>query len=121
MTTPWIANGAVMVEGERYALGGRRGTEVREGPGVCQFHLTGRGISVSGDVTAPLEDSVGWVYADPAAASTTRSTARSPTCAFASSRRNGPCGRSRSAAVPRTSWACASTDHGMKIQPFPDG
>ena len=30
MTTPWIANGAVCLEGERHAIGGRRGSDIRE-------------------------------------------------------------------------------------------
>ena len=121
MTTPWIANGAVMVEGERYALGGRRGTEVREAPGVCQFHLAGRGISVSGDVSAALEDCVGWVYADPGGGEH-----HSLNCSIADMRlRVEPKERPVRALEIRGSAAyelgLREHDHGVKIQPFPDG
>ena len=123
MTTPWIANGAVMVEGERYALGGRgRGTEVREGPGVCQFHLTGRGhLGVRRrDRGARGHRRLGVRRPRPAA-STTRSTARSPTCACGSSPRSGPVRALEIRGGAAYELGVREHDHGVKIQPFPDG
>ena len=47
VTTPWIANGALCLEGERHVIGGRRGSDIREAPGACEFHISGGGISVA--------------------------------------------------------------------------
>ena len=107
--TPWVVNGAVSLEGERHSLGGLgRSVEVREEPGLCEFHFWGAGSSVSGDVSAALEDCVGWVYADPAGGEH-----HSLNCSVADMRlrvepKERPrAGASRSAAAPPTSWACA--------------
>jgi hypothetical protein len=121
MKTPWIANGAVSLEGERYALGGRRGVDIREAPGACAFHLAGRGISVSGDVSAPLEDCVGWVYADPGGGEH-----HSLNCSIADMRlRIEPKERPVRALEIRGGAAyelgLREQNHGVKIQPFPDG
>jgi hypothetical protein len=61
-TTPWIANGALHVDGARRALGGLRvRADVEARPGEATL--------VVGDVrirvTAPREQTVAWVYADP--------------------------------------------------------
>jgi hypothetical protein len=68
MTTPWIANGVLSIDGERIALGGparARTTEVAERPDGATFTLTGEDATVQGTVGAPREAFVGWVYADP--------------------------------------------------------
>lgn len=67
-TTPWVANGTVSVSGERLALGGLkkpRGTSMRAGAGRAEFTLRGDGVVLGGSVSAALDDTVGWVYADP--------------------------------------------------------
>jgi hypothetical protein len=69
LTTPWIANGAISLDGERHRLGGVervRSTRAQETPESCRFVLPGRGIAVEGDVGAPRERFVGWLYAQPA-------------------------------------------------------
>lgn len=68
LTTPWIANAVLSLDGERHRLGGPariRTTEVREAPERCEFVLTGRDITVQGTAGARREQFVGWVYADP--------------------------------------------------------
>ena len=67
-TTPWIASGAISIEGQRFALGGigrARATRVAERPERLDFVLPGHRIDVSGTVQAPRAHFVGWVYADP--------------------------------------------------------
>jgi hypothetical protein len=61
-TTPWIANGALHLDGRRQVLGGLRApVEVDARPGAATIVL--------GDVrihaAAPLEQTIAWVYADP--------------------------------------------------------
>jgi hypothetical protein len=69
VTTPWVANGALSVRGDRRRLGGvgrTRLTSVQEHRDGARMHLPGRrGLSLDIEVTAPAERSVGWVYADP--------------------------------------------------------
>jgi hypothetical protein len=62
LTTPWVANGALSVAGERHPL---RRVKLTEEPDQCTFTLSGGGVEVRGSVSAPRERFVGWVYADP--------------------------------------------------------
>jgi hypothetical protein len=68
LTTPWIANGAISIDGERHRLGGLgqiRGTHIEETPERCDFRLAGQGVALDGTVGAPRERFVGWIYAQP--------------------------------------------------------
>jgi hypothetical protein len=61
-TTRWIANGALHVDGRRHVLGGlRERPEVDARPGAAQIRLDDVRIRV----TAPREQTIAWVYADP--------------------------------------------------------
>jgi hypothetical protein len=67
-TTPWVANGALSIDGRRHLLGGlgrTRATRVTETVTGCEVGLTGPGIALSGRVSASRKDLVGWLYADP--------------------------------------------------------
>lgn len=68
-TTPWVANGALSLDGVRHRLGGLgriRSVQVNEHPEGARFVLPGDGIVVHGEVSAPREHVVGWIYSDPA-------------------------------------------------------
>ena len=69
VTTPWIANGALQLDGVRHRLGGpqrARATKVDEQPTAARFVLTGDdGVRVEGELAAPKERFVGWRYASP--------------------------------------------------------
>lgn len=68
-TTPWVANGCLMLDGIRHRLGGLgrvRATLIDERPDRCAFVLPGRGLTVRGTVAAPPGRTVGWRYRDPA-------------------------------------------------------
>jgi hypothetical protein len=61
-TTPWVANGALHVDGRRHLLGGlRERPEVDARPGTATIRIGDVRIRV----TAPREQTVAWVYADP--------------------------------------------------------
>jgi hypothetical protein len=67
-TTPWVANGLLVLDGEELRLGGLdrvRHTEIRDRPTGCEFTLPGRDLTVSGRVSAEAKDFVAWRYADP--------------------------------------------------------
>jgi hypothetical protein len=119
-TTPWIANGALSIDGERIPLGGiekARGTKVDEHPDHCAFTLPGSDITVRGEVRAPRERFVGWIYADPDG-----SEHNTVNCSIASLTLD--LGDGRTIATPHGAayeLGMRENDHGMPIQPFPDG
>jgi hypothetical protein len=66
--TPWVANGALSVDGERIRLGGllARGLRVAERPDRCSLMVPGRGgCSLEAHVQIPPGTAAGWRYADP--------------------------------------------------------
>jgi hypothetical protein len=68
--TPWIANGAICIDGRRSRLGGlaARGLKVVESAGRCSLMLPGeRGLLVEAHVDTPPDCSAQWRYADPGA------------------------------------------------------
>ena len=69
VTVPWLGNGFLSLDGERFRLGGpqrTRSTKVDETPTGARFLLTGDGVRVEADVRAPADRFVCWRYADPA-------------------------------------------------------
>jgi hypothetical protein len=67
--SPWIPSGMLVLDGAAHRLGGLgaiRSAQIDEHPSVCSFVLPGKDILVRGRVSAPEKDFVGWVYADPA-------------------------------------------------------
>lgn len=66
--TPWVANGALGIAGERYRIGGltARGLRVRENTEGCSLSMPGpRGLRIEAKVAVPEASSAGWRYADP--------------------------------------------------------
>jgi hypothetical protein len=123
-TTPWIPSGMLMLEGEAHRLGGFgqiRGARIDATPGECSFVLPGKDIVVRGKVSAPKKDFVGWVYADPGgpehntincSVSDLELTVERP--ALAPLHLFLPAGAAYELGM-------RETDHGIPIQPYPDG
>jgi hypothetical protein len=122
LTTPWVASGALSLSGRRYALGGPgRKLEVRESPNRCDFQVSGRGLQVRGSVTAARKDFVGWVYADPKGPEH-----HTVNCSIADMRldvvrENAPLLELVIKGGAAYELGMRERDHGMPIQPFPDG
>jgi len=67
MVTPWVANGAVCLAGERIRVGGLgRRVAVEASADGCSVRMPAGGGSVTLGITAPSEAFVHWDYADPA-------------------------------------------------------
>jgi hypothetical protein len=68
LTTPWLANGVLSLDGVRHRLGGperAHRTRVDETPRGCEFVLPGRDATVRGHTGSDGGNFVGWIYADP--------------------------------------------------------
>jgi hypothetical protein len=123
VTTPWIANGVLSLEGRRHRIGGigkARATKVAETPEGCEFTLPGAGLTVRGRVSARRQDLVGWVYADPDG-----SEHDTVNCSVAdlSLEVELDGAASLSLAAPGSATyelGMREKDHGIGIQPFPD-
>jgi hypothetical protein len=66
--TPWVANGALSIDGRAMHLGGllARGTAVRERPNRCAISVRGAsGLRLECEAEAPANGLAGWRYADP--------------------------------------------------------
>ena len=124
LTTPWIANGRIVIEGEPYTLGGLDkvyGTEVDESPDGATFEFPGKNINVKGRVGAPLKDFVAWVYADPAGP---EHNALNCSIADLELKIERPHKRHLKLEVPGAAvyeLGLRETDHGVPLQPFGDG
>ena len=67
IVTPWLANGAICLAGERRRLGGPfRIPSVTEGPDKAEIAVSGRGLRLIARVNAPTPAAtVVWRYGDP--------------------------------------------------------
>jgi len=66
--TPWVANGALSLDGRRVRLGGlgARGLQVREGVDGCTLSLPGEGgATLHVRASVPAGTAAGWRYGDP--------------------------------------------------------
>jgi hypothetical protein len=123
-TTPWIGNGAISIDGRRYPLGGlerTRSTKVSEHTDHCDFLLPGDGIEVRGRVGSDRKNFVGWVYADPAGPEHNTINCSIADMELTVSRDGEPDLVLRTQAGASYELGMRETDHGMPIQPFPDG
>lgn len=123
-TTPWVANGRLVLEGSEHRLGGPRGiygTEIAEGPTGCELTIPGPNVNLRGRVEAPAKDFVAWVYADPDGPD---HHALNCSIADLELRVERPGERHTHLRAPRSAVyeiGMRETDHGIPIQPFPDG
>jgi len=66
--TPWVANGALSLDGRRVRIGGlgARGLEVREGTDGCTVRLPAEhGLTLHVRASVPAGTAAGWRYEDP--------------------------------------------------------
>jgi hypothetical protein len=122
ITTPWVANGAVSLGGARHALGGPgRRAEVAEAPDRCDFLIRGRGLRVRGRLSAARKDFVGWVYADPDGGEHHTVNCSIADLRLAVERDGQPPLQVEVLGSAAYELGMRERDHGMEIQPYPDG
>jgi hypothetical protein len=123
-TSPWIPSGVLMLEGEPHRLGGLgaiRSASIEESPTACSFVLPGKDIVVRGRVTAPQKDFVGWVYADPKGPEHNIVNCSVADLELTVERPGLPARELTLAAGAAYELGMRETDHGIPIQPYPDG
>ncbi|HEX4427863.1 MAG TPA: hypothetical protein VHZ96_01190 [Frankiaceae bacterium] len=124
--SPWVPSGMLMLDGVEHRLGGLgaiRSARIEESPTACSFLLPGKDIVVHGRVAAPRESFVGWIYADPNPKGGEHHTVN---CSVADleltvERPGVPARRLTLPAGGAYELGMRETDHGIPIQPFPDG
>jgi len=124
MTTPWIANGRLVLDGEEYRLGGLDkvyGTEVEESPEGCTFTFPGKNVNVKGRVGAPLKDFVAWVYADPAGPQHNALNSSIADIELKIERPGAKHARVEVAGAAAYELGTRDPEHGIPVQPFSDG
>jgi hypothetical protein len=108
-TTPWVANGALHLDGRRRTLRGPAEVDAR--PGEAIVTLADTRIHV----TAPLERTIAWVYADPPGGEH-----HSLNCSVAALEL-GAGGRTLTTAHGGVyELGIRERDHGVRVAPFPD-
>jgi hypothetical protein len=123
-TTPWVANGALSLDGRRHRLGGlgARGLLVAETPRHCRLSIPGAGgISLQAHVDAPADRTAGWRYADPDGSDHDVANCSIASLALTVNRPGLP---SRTLDSPHGAvyeLGMRERDHGVSIAPFPDG
>jgi hypothetical protein len=122
--TPWVANGALSLNGERHRIGGlgARGLLVAETATTCELTLPGAGGLVLDAHVEDLEESVaGWRYADPDG--TEHDVANCSVAALElTMRKPGSDSRTlHSSHGAAYELGMREHDHGVAIAPFTDG
>lgn len=123
-TTPWVANGCLALDGRRHALGGierTRRTEVAERPTGCELVLPGKDATVRGRVGAGARDFAGWIYADPDGSEHNTLNCSIADLELEVERPGLPAERLTATGAAAYEIGMRERDHGIPIQPFPDG
>jgi hypothetical protein len=123
-TTPWLPSGMLMLDGQAHRLGGFGqigSASIEPTPGACEFTLPGKDIVVRGRVSAPKKDFVGWVYADPKGPEHNTINCSVSDLELTVERPAEPPRQLTLAAGAAYEFGMRETDHGIPIQPYPDG
>jgi hypothetical protein len=122
LTTPWVANGVLSFGGERHVVGGlAHRVRVRETPTRCVFVLPGEGLRLHGAVSAAPKDFVGWVYADPDGGEHHTVNCSIADLSLRLERDGAPPEEFAVEAGAAYELGMRERDHGVPIEPFPDG
>jgi hypothetical protein len=122
--TPWVANGALSLDGRRHRIGGLAGhrPEVAESVTGCELLLRGeRGLEVAARVEVPEGSAAGWRYADPDGGEHDVVNCSVASLALEVRTSAGGARRLLSPHGGAYELGMRERDHGVPIAPFPDG
>jgi hypothetical protein len=124
LTTPWIGNAVLALDGERHRLGGLdriRSTKVDERPTACEFELAGKDVRVHGRVGSEPRNFIAWVYADPVGPEHNTVNCSISDLELEVERKGREPHRLRCNGAAAYELGMHETDHGIPLQPYPDG
>ena len=124
MTTPWVGNGMLVLDGRAHRLGGFeriRSTGVQESPTGARFQLKGKQIKVTGRVGAERKDFVAWIYADPVGPEHNTLNCSISDLELDIELDGGPAMRLTVSGAAAYELGTRDRDHGVPVQPYPDG
>ncbi len=124
LQTPWVGNAMLRLDGVEHRLGGFeriRSTEVDEEPSGARFQLKGKGVKLSGRVGAERKDFVAWIYADPVGPEHNTLNCSISDLELDVELHGGPARRLTVSAAAAYEFGTRDTDHGIPLQPYPDG
>jgi hypothetical protein len=124
LTTPWVGNGVLHLDGETHRLGGFdriRSTEIDDEPTACEFELAGKGIKVRGRVGSEPRNFVGWVYADPVGPEHNTLNCSISDLELTVELKGADPLRLDSDGAAAYEIGMRETDHGIPLQPYLDG
>jgi hypothetical protein len=123
VTTPWVGNGMLRLEGEEHRLGGFdriRSTKIQERPTACDFAMAGKGVKLRGRVSSEPRNFVGWIYADPKGPEH-----NTLNCSISDLEleieRDGRTERVEVSGCAAYEFGTRDADHGIPLQPYSDG
>ena len=123
-TTPWVGNGMLHIDGEAHRLGGFdriRSTRISDRPTECDFGLAGKGVQVRGRVASEPRNFVAWVYADPVGPEHNTLNCSISDLELTVDRRGREPLHLRCSGAAAYEIGMRETDHGIPVQPYPDG
>jgi hypothetical protein len=123
-TTPWVGNAMLHLDGSPHRLGGFGrvpSTEVHEQPTSCRFELRGRGVKLAGTVSAPPKDFVAWIYADPVGPDHNTLNCSISDLELDVEIDGKPAERLTVRRAAAYEFGTRDQDHGIPLQPYPDG
>jgi hypothetical protein len=124
LRTPWVANGVLRLDGVEHRLGGLgklHSTKIDEAPTACGFELSGGGATVRGRVSSEPRNFVAWVYADPEGPEHNTLNCSVADLELEVIRKGRQPARLEVAAAAAYEIGMRETDHGIPLQPYPDG
>jgi len=124
LTAPWVGNGMLSLGGVEHRLGGfdrLRSTKVDDEPTECEFELAGKGVKVRGRVAAEPHNFVAWVYADPVGPEHNTLNCSISDLELIVERKGSEPLRLESVGAAAYEIGMRETDHGIPVQPYPDG
>ena len=124
VTTPWVANGMLRVGDTEHRLGGFDrilSTKVAEQPTGCRFEIAGKGVKLRGRVGSEPRNFVAWVYADPKGPEHNTLNCSISDLELEVERDGRPPQRLELTGAAAYEYGTRDTDHGIPLQPYPDG
>jgi hypothetical protein len=124
LTTPWVANGMLRIGGVEHRLGGFDrvfSTKLDEQPTSCRFQISGKDLKLTGRVSSEPRNFVAWVYADPKGPEHNTLNCSISDLALEITERGREPRRLELAGAAAYEVGMRQTDHGIPVQPYPDG